>query len=61
MAAGSPTDRSAIAYTRDNLVRMEAERPRSALAATPRPAHPGAGQGIALACCTKGLKGEMKW
>jgi glyoxylase-like metal-dependent hydrolase (beta-lactamase superfamily II) len=65
MAAGSATDASAIAYTRDYLRRFEAELPKAAngaeLIATMHKAYPKAGLGIALDIGAKVNKGEMKW
>lgn len=65
MAAGTATDASAIAYTRDYLNRFEAELPQAAsgadLIATMQKAYPTAGLGIALDIGAKVNKGEMKW
>jgi glyoxylase-like metal-dependent hydrolase (beta-lactamase superfamily II) len=65
MAAGTATDASAIAYTRDYLKRFEAELPKAAnaaeLIATMHKAYPKAGLGIALDIGAKVNKGEMKW
>lgn len=65
MAAGTATDASAIAYTRDYLKRFEAELPKAAngadLIATMQKAYPKAGLGIALDIGAKVNKGEMTW
>jgi len=65
MAAGTATDASAIAYTRDYLKRFEAELPKAAngaeLIATMQKAYPKAGLGMALDIGAKVNKGEMKW
>lgn len=65
MAAGTATDASAIAYTRDYLKRFEAELPKAAngaeLIAAMQKAYPNAGLGMALDIGAKVNKGEMKW
>ena len=65
MAAGTATDATAIAYTREYLKRFEAELPKAANAAelieTMRKAYPKAGLGMALDIGAKVNKGEMKW
>ena len=65
MAAGTATDASAIAYTRDYLKRFELELPKAAngaeLIATMQKAYPTAGLGMALDIGAKVNKGEMKW
>ena len=65
MAAGTALDDSAIRYTRDYLVRFEAELPKAQngaeLIATLQKAYPKAGLGIALDIGAKVNKGEMKW
>ncbi|MDL5030337.1 MBL fold metallo-hydrolase [Pelomonas sp. APW6] len=65
MLAGAPQDASAIAGTRDYLLRFEQELPRAADAAaligTMKSAYPQAGLGIALDIGAKVNKGEMKW
>jgi glyoxylase-like metal-dependent hydrolase (beta-lactamase superfamily II) len=65
MAAGTATDVTAIAYTREYLKRFEAELPKAAngaeLIATMQKAYPKAGLGMALDIGAKVGKGEMKW
>ena len=65
MAAGTALDESAIAYTRDYLVRFESELPKAQngadLIAAMQKAYPKAGLGIALDIGAKVNKGEMKW
>ncbi len=65
MAAGTATDVTAIAYTREYLQRFEAELPKAAngaeLIATMQKAYPKAGLGLALDIGAKVNKGEMKW
>jgi glyoxylase-like metal-dependent hydrolase (beta-lactamase superfamily II) len=65
MAAGTATDATAIAFTRDYLKRFEAELPKAAnaaaLIATMQQAYPKAGMGLALDIGAKVNKGEMKW
>jgi len=65
MAAGSPLDRSAIAYTRAYLRRFEAESAQAAhaggLIQAMKAAYPDAGLGLALDIGAKVAKGEMKW
>lgn len=65
MAAGTATQATAIAYTRDYLKRYEAETARAAnaaeLIAAMRKAYPDAGLGMALDIGAKVSKGEMKW
>lgn len=65
MAAGTATDATAIAYTREYLERFEAELAKAAngteLIATMQKAYPKAGLGMALEIGAKVGKGEMKW
>jgi len=65
MAPGTPTDASAIGYTRQYLQRFEAETPKAgnaaALIATMKQAYPDAGMALALDIGAKVAKGEMKW
>lgn len=65
MAAGTALDDSAIRYTRDYLIRFEAELPKAAnaaaLIATMQQAYPQAGMGLALDIGAKVNKGEMAW
>lgn len=65
MAAGQPTDASAIAWTQAYLARFEQELPKAAdaaaLKAAMTAAFPQAGLPIALDIGAKVAKGEMKW
>jgi hypothetical protein len=65
MAPGSPTDASAIAYTRDYLLAFEEEVGKAAdstaLVAAMTRRYPGAGLAVALNIGAKVAKGEMKW
>lgn len=65
MAAGTALDTSALRYTRDYLLRFDAEAAKAANAAelieAMRKAYPQAGLGIALDIGAKVNKGEMKW
>ncbi|WP_284617373.1 MBL fold metallo-hydrolase [Aquabacterium humicola] len=65
MAAGTATDATTIAYTRDYLKRFESELAKAPsgaeLIATMQKAYPKAGLGIALDIGAKVNKGEMKW
>ena len=65
MAAGSPTDASAIAYTRDYLLAFEEEVSKAAdsaaLVAAMTKRYPNAGLAVALNIGAKVAKGEMKW
>ncbi len=65
MLPGTPQDATALAGTRDYLLRFEQELPRAANAAalisTLKSAYPQAGLGIALDIGAKVNKGEMKW
>lgn len=65
MAPGTPTDASAILYTRDYLVAFEQElalaADSKALIAAMQKRYPNAGLGIALDIGAKVAKGEMKW
>ena len=65
MATGTALDESAIAYTRDYLVRFESELPKAQngadLIAAMQKAYPKAGLDIALDIGAKVNKGEMKW
>lgn len=65
MAPGSPTDASAIAYTRDYLLAFEEEVSKAAdsaaLIAAMTKRYPNAGLAVALNIGAKVVKGEMKW
>lgn len=65
LAAGAPTDASAIAYTREYLRAFEEELAAAsdsvALVAAMKRRYPAAGMGIALDIGAKVAKGEMKW
>lgn len=65
MLPGSRMDASALSYTRDYLLRFDAESGRAAnageLIAAMKKAYPEAGLGIALDIGAKVAKGEMKW
>jgi len=65
MAPGSPTDASAIAYTRDYLLAFEEEVNKAAdsaaLIAAMTRRYPNAGLAVALNIGAKVAKGEMKW
>lgn len=65
MAAGTATDATAIAYTREYLKRFESELAKAPsgaeLIATMQKAYPKAGLGMALDIGAKVNKGEMKW
>jgi len=65
MQEGAATDASAIAYTREYLVRFEEELAKAAdsaeLVAAMKRHYPDAGMGIALDIGAKVAKGEMKW
>ena len=65
MAAGSPTDASAIAYTRDYLLAFEEEVSKAAdsaaLVGAMTKRYPNAGLAVALNIGAKVAKGEMKW
>jgi glyoxylase-like metal-dependent hydrolase (beta-lactamase superfamily II) len=65
MAPGSPTDASAIAYTRDYLLAFEEEVNKAAdstaLIAAMTKRYPNAGLAVALNIGAKVAKGEMKW
>jgi glyoxylase-like metal-dependent hydrolase (beta-lactamase superfamily II) len=65
MAAGSPTDASAIVYTRDYLLAFEEEVSKAAdsaaLVAAMTKRYPNAGLAVALNVGAKVAKGEMKW
>ena len=65
MAPGSPTDASAIAYTRDYLLAFEEEVSKAAdsaaLVAAMTKRYPNAGLAVALNIGAKVAKGEMKW
>lgn len=65
MLPGSRMDASALSYTRDYLLRFDAESGRAAnageLIAAMNKAYPEAGLGIALDIGAKVAKGEMKW
>ena len=65
MAAGTALDASNIAYTRDYLLRFEAESAKAKnadeLIEAMKKAYPQAGLGIALDIGAKVAKGEMKW
>jgi glyoxylase-like metal-dependent hydrolase (beta-lactamase superfamily II) len=65
MAPGSPTDASAIAYTRDYLLAFEEEVNKAAdsaaLIAEMTRRYPSAGLAVALNIGAKVAKGEMKW
>jgi glyoxylase-like metal-dependent hydrolase (beta-lactamase superfamily II) len=65
MAAGTTLDASAIRYTREYLLRFEAEAPRASgsavLIEAMSKAYPQAGLPLALDIGAKVAKGEMKW
>lgn len=65
MAAGSAQDATAIAYTRTQLQRFEAEAAKASnsaeLVQAMQKAYPNAGMGMALDIGAKVIKGEMKW
>lgn len=65
MAAGAEQNTSAIRYTRDYLLRFEAESGKASnaaeLIAAMQKAYPQAGLGVALDIGAKVAKGEMKW
>jgi glyoxylase-like metal-dependent hydrolase (beta-lactamase superfamily II) len=65
MASGSPTDASAIAYTRDYLLAFEEEVSKAAdsaaLIAAMTKRYPNAGLAVALNIGAKVAKGEIKW
>lgn len=65
MAAGSATDLSAVGFTRDYLLRFDAEagqaKDSGALIAAMQRAYPEAGLGIALDIGAKVATGELAW
>ncbi|HEX5683845.1 MAG TPA: MBL fold metallo-hydrolase [Ideonella sp.] len=65
MATNTPLDSNSIRYTRDYLLRFDAEADKagdaSALIAAMKKAYPDAGLGVALDIGAKVRKGEMAW
>lgn len=65
MAAGTTLDAGAVRYTRDYLLRFDAEAAKARNAAelidAMKKAYPQAGLGVALDIGAKVTKGEMKW